>query len=747
MKPLVGGEVAARSPSSPAERSLRLLAVAAFVLPVLVFLAAAWIAYDHAFDEARSRLQRTLDVVHEHAIKVFETDALVAEQINQTLQGMSDGDIRLREQTLHERFAKLSERLAQVRGIWVLDKSGSPLFSTVLFPLPEKLDFSDRTYFRVHRDGEVPRGRDYVSEMLVSRPLGKHIFQISTARELGQAKDEFLGVIVVTAEPSYFRDFYAQVAKDNGISTMALMREDGAVLAHYPPLPDNITRRSHSGSVMQSITANPTRGVVEGTSDLDGQIRINAYQRLPDHPVYVTAGINRQVVIRSWLSTMTSHLIFGLPATLGLIGLSLLALRHTRREAGALAALRAETALREETEEKLRQAQKMEAVGRLTGGLAHDFNNLLQIVLGSLDLLAKRMTNGDERQRRLVENAREGATRAASLTQRLLAFSRRQPLDPKPLNANRTVSGLSDLLRRTLPESVLIETVLGGGLWRTYADPNQLESALINLAVNARDAMPKGGRLTIETGNAYLDEAYVASRAEVAAGQYVMLAVSDTGTGMAPDVFSKAFEPFFTTKEQGKGTGLGLSQVYGFAKQSGGHVALYSEAGQGTSVKLYLPRYTGPEAVEELPVAAPAQVDGKATVLVVEDEEGVRQFVVEALREIGYRVLDAEGAAPALRVLATHSEVTLLLTDVIMPEVDGRRLADEALKLRPDLKVVFMTGYTRNAIVHNGVLDPGTYLISKPFTIPQIAAKLDEVLRASDTNLQISSGAHPDRFT
>lgn len=226
-----------------------------------------------------------------------------------------------------------------------------------------------------------------------------------------------------------------------------------------------------------------------------------------------------------------------------------------------------------------------------------------------------------------------------------------------------------------------------------------------------------------------------------------MLAVSDTGTGMAPDVLSKAFEPFFTTKEQGKGTGLGLSQVYGFAKQSGGHVALYSEAGQGTSVKLYLRRYTGPEAVEELPVAAPAQVDGKATVLVVEDEEGVRQFVVEALREIGYRVLDAEGGAPALRVLATHSEVTLLLTDVIMPEVDGRRLADEAMKLRPNLKVVFMTGYTRKAIVHNGVIDPGTHLISKPFTIPQIAAKLDEVLRTSDTNLQMSSGANPDRFT
>lgn len=723
---------------TPAERSLRWLAVAAFLLPLLVFATASWIAYGHAFDEARQRLQRTLDLVHEHAIKVFETHDLIAQQVNQTLHGLSDADIRTRERDLHERFAKLSDRLAQVRGVWVLDKAGRPLFSSVLYPLPDTLDFSDRAYFRAHRDGQVPRGRDHVSEMLVSRPLGARIFQISTARDPGQPEDGFAGLVVVTAQPEYFHDFYEQAVKDSGVSTLALMREEGAILARYPALPDNVSRRSVSGPVMQGIASIPERGLVEGTSDLDGVSRINAYRRLPNHPVYVTAGIDRATVIRSWLSTMASHLIFGIPATAGLIALSLLAMRHTRREARALASLRAEQARREETEERLRQAQKMEAVGRLTGGLAHDFNNLLQIILGSLDLLAKRLTNGDERQRRLVENARAGATRAASLTQRLLAFSRRQPLDPKPLDANRTVSGLSDLLRRTLPESVRIETVLGGGLWRTYADPNQLESALINFAVNARDAMPDGGRLTIETGNAYLDEAYAASRVEVTAGQYVMLAVSDTGTGMTPEVLGKAFEPFFTTKEQGKGTGLGLSQVYGFAKQSGGHVALYSEAGQGASVKLYLPRYTGPEEIMEAPAAALVKADGKTTVLVVEDEAGVRQFVVEALREIGYRVLDAEGAAPALRLLSAHPEVTLLLSDVVMPEMDGRRLADEALRLRPDLKTLFMTGYTRNAIVHNGVLDAGTHLISKPFTLPQIAAKLDEVLRGS-----VSDGVPP----
>jgi CheY-like chemotaxis protein len=265
-------------------------------------------------------------------------------------------------------------------------------------------------------------------------------------------------------------------------------------------------------------------------------------------------------------------------------------------------------------------------------------------------------------------------------------------------------------------------------LWRSYADAAQLDNALINLGVNAREAMPEGGRLTIETANAHLDEAYVANRNEVAAGQYVLIAVTDTGIGMSREVMAKALDPFFTTKEQGKGTGLGLSMVYGFIKQSGGHIALYSEVGHGTTVKLYLPRYMGADDTAEGTQSILTKPGGETTILVVEDEDAVRRFAVEALREIGYRVLEADGAAAALRVLAADPDVAVLLTDVIMPEMDGRRLADAALKLRPDLKVVYMTGYTRNAVVHNGVLDAGTHLIGKPFTILQIAAKLDEVL-------------------
>ena len=385
-----------------------------------------------------------------------------------------------------------------------------------------------------------------------------------------------------------------------------------------------------------------------------------------------------------------------------------------------------------QTEEALRQSQKMEAVGQLTGGIAHDFNNMLAVVIGSLDLLVRRLGDANPRAQRLVAAAMEGARRAATLTERLLAFSRQQPLQPESIDANRLVAGMSDLLGRSLGGDIRLETVLAGGLWRTHADPNGLENAILNLSVNARDAMPGGGRLTIETANAHLDDAYAATHLGVPAGQYVLIAVTDTGTGMAPDVAARAFDPFFTTKEVGRGTGLGLSQVYGFVKQSGGHVKIYSEPGQGTAVKIYLPRQLGDVADTPARGAAPTLATGGSDelVLVVEDEPGVRRFSVEALRELGYAVLEAESAAEALRLLDATPAVALLFTDVVMPDTNGRKLADEARRRRPGLRVLFTTGYTRNAVVHNGVLDPGVHLIGKPFTIEALAAKVREVLDA-----------------
>ena len=381
-------------------------------------------------------------------------------------------------------------------------------------------------------------------------------------------------------------------------------------------------------------------------------------------------------------------------------------------------------------EDALRQAQKMEAVGQLTGGIAHDFNNMLAVIMGSLDLLGRRLGDEDPRARRYLDAASEGAKRAASLTQRLLAFSRQQPLRPEAVNVNRLVAGMSDLLRHSLGADIRLETVLAGGLWSVHADPNQLENVILNLGVNARDAMPKGGRLTIETQNAHLDARYVASQPGLPEGQYVLIAVSDTGEGMTAETMAKAFDPFFTTKETGKGTGLGLSQVYGFVKQSGGHVQIYSEVGQGSTVKIYLPRVSAAEAAVE----SEADIYGLATgetqevILVVDDEPAVRQFSVDALTELGYRVLEADGYANALRVLDSHPNIALLFTDIVMPDANGRALAEEARSRRNDLKVLYTTGYTRNAVVHNGVLDPGVELIGKPYTIEQLAAKVREVL-------------------
>jgi signal transduction histidine kinase len=380
-------------------------------------------------------------------------------------------------------------------------------------------------------------------------------------------------------------------------------------------------------------------------------------------------------------------------------------------------------------DEALRQSQKMEAVGQLTGGVAHDFNNLLQIITGNLETLQRNLPADAVRLNRAAASAMSGAKRAAALTQRLLAFSRRQPLDPKAVAANGLVSGLADLLQRTLGEAISIETVNGAGLWMVEVDPNELEAAVVNLAVNARDAMPEGGRLTIETANTHIDEAYAASHPEVVPGQYVAISVSDTGVGMDAQTIEQAFEPFFTTKPVGKGTGLGLSQVYGFVKQSGGHVKIYSEIGQGTTIKLYLRRYTGEGA------AAPGEQEQLApegsaeTILVVEDDDDVRSYSVESLRDLGYRVLEAPDGPSALRHLEREPQVDLLFTDVVLPGgLTGAQVAARAREQRPQLKVLFTTGYARNAIVHQGRLDKGVDLITKPFSFPDLAAKVRDVL-------------------
>ncbi len=385
---------------------------------------------------------------------------------------------------------------------------------------------------------------------------------------------------------------------------------------------------------------------------------------------------------------------------------------------------------------QLQQSQKMEAVGQLTGGIAHDFNNMLAIVIGALDMLKRRLSDADTQTVKLLDGAAEGASRAAGLTRQLLAFSRQAPLAPSAIDVNALTKRMTELLSRTLGEGVALETVLAGGLWPGFADPSQLESALVNLAVNARDAMEGRGKLTIETANCHLDDEYVRTADGISAGQYVLLAVSDTGPGMPPEVIAKAFDPFFTTKPAGKGTGLGLSQIHGFVRQSGGHIRIYSEVGQGTTVKLYIPRArhaaqsaAAPAQHDELPLAREGE-----TILLVEDEDRVREMGAEALRSLGYGVHHAASADEALRLLELLPQPTLLFTDIVMPGKTGRELADEAVRRWPDLKILYTTGYTRNAVIHNGMIDEGVALLGKPFTIDQLARKVRAVLDGHGQN-------------
>lgn len=381
-----------------------------------------------------------------------------------------------------------------------------------------------------------------------------------------------------------------------------------------------------------------------------------------------------------------------------------------------------------ETQEQLMAAQKMEAIGQLSGGIAHDFNNLMMIVIGNLETSQHEAirSKSSARMTRALSNAMRGAQRASALTSRLLAFSRRQPLDPKPMDVNKFLAGASEFLQRSLGERVEIETVGAPGLWNIEVDVNHLESALLNLAINARDAMPNGGKLTIEGVNVYVDDEYHRRNPEISKGQHVCISVTDTGSGMPPDILSRVFEPFFTTKELGQGTGLGLSQVYGFIKQSGGHIKIYSEVGHGTTIKLYFPRLQG-SAKEESEEDQGPLLEGMQTetILIVEDDSDLREYVSDILTGLRYRVLAATNASAALEILNDgKTTVDLLLTDVIMPGMNGRELATEALKSKPDLQVIYMTGYSRNAVVHQGRLDEGVDFLQKPVSQGELATRV-----------------------
>ena len=700
-----------RARRDAAFRLLRLMLVAAIGIPIAVFAYGSWVMYRSTFAHADEQLSARLDVISEHAVKIFQSVDLTFASVGALLGDMNDEQIKAAEPQLHQQVRALEKALVAVDGILIIDKTGKTLVSSAVFPASASV--ADRDYFLAQKDHDAGT---YVGEVLQARVRKGAFFGVSRRRPL--QNDEFSGIIMVSLVPADFTDFYKRLAADSGGGS-SLIRRDGIILARYPVPPGGATHFDSNSGFLLTVKNNPEGAILTSNQSVDGVQRRVGFRKLGYANLYVTSGVSTRAIYDEVIQSIIPHLYFGVPATIVLFSLVMMTMARTRE-------FYAEGARRELAEQALRQSQKMEAVGQLTGGVAHDFNNLLTIIIGNIGIAKRGVV--EARAERALANALSGAERAAQLTQRLLAFSRQQPLNPKTVDVNKLILSMSDLLTRSLGENVALETISGAGLWKVEADVSELESTLLNLALNARDAMPDGGKLTIETSNAYLDDEYCRRHNDLTPGQYVLIAVSDSGVGMSGETIERAFEPFFTTKETGKGTGLGLSQVYGFIKQSGGHVKIYSEPGEGTSIKLYLPRHDGEEAAAPQMESTDADQGRGETILVVEDDEGVRQYVSEILRDLNYQVIEAKDSTAALRLLDADKKFDLLLTDVVLPGKNGRELADEVLRRNPSVKVIFMTGYSRNAIMHQGRLDRGAELISKPLIEGIVARKIRQVL-------------------
>ena len=593
--------IAGAATKSGAIRTLRLLVVGAIVVPLLLGAVAGYLSYRASYQRAAAALAEAAAVAEENTTKVLDTHMLVAARIDDLLAGMPDDAVRAREQELHERIAGQIENLPQVAAAWVIDATGHELVSARVYPVNHELDQSGRDDFRALRDGKAQTFIWALRARSLNGGEYQPYFEVSRRRD--GADGGFGGIIVVAVSGDYFASFFNSLLGSSAQYTASVVREDGSILAYYPQV---ATSPPPADDLLaQAIAARGTSGIIASYQP-SGHGRVVAYRRLANYPVYVAVGRTQGAIINEWLQSVIGYAVVGLAAAVGFLLLSLLALHRTRREQQALAQARDATIQRAAIETQLHQAQKLEAVGLLTAGIAHDFNNLLTIVAGNIALLEASSGAADARSRRYVGAATEACERATALTRRLLGFARREPIDPRPVDVNEVIASVADLPWRSLGDQIAAEFRLSNALWPVFVDPHQLENALLNLALNARDAMAGRGSLTIETRNCHVGKGDGAGEPGLPPGDYVAIFVHDTGAGMPPEIREKAFDPFFTTKEAGKGTGLGLSQVYGFVTRFGGYCAIDSEPGRGTTVKLYLPRYLGPRD-EPAEAAEPAE--------------------------------------------------------------------------------------------------------------------------------------------
>ncbi len=691
---------------------LRILLVASIVIPACLFAALAAVEYRAAFADAEREAARIAEVARQHASSVFDTQKLVADRVDAELEDLSDDAVRRDEARLHALFRRMIADLPRVQSFLVIDGAGRALLATGAYPVDRSIDYSDRDYFQALKDGAAPT---FLSRLQRSRIDGQVFFGLGRRRDAPGAG--FNGVIDVAIAPAYFEGFWATVVgrgDDAAGKAVTLVRDDGQILARFPPVARPPPLAFPGSPFLAAIRRHPQAGSYVGVSlvDRDRPERRFVYRRLDGYNAYLVVGRSTASVVEAWTRTMLAQLLFGVPASVALFLVTLVALRRTEREHAALRQVRDEMRRREAAEAAMLEVQRMEAVGQLTSGVAHDFNNLLTIISGNFELIEQAPERTD-RVRRLAANGMIAARRGADVTSKLLTFARRQMTRPETLDLNRLVGDFGPVLRQGATEAVSLDFDLAAELPRVRLDPGQLEAALLNLVANARDAMPDGGAIRIETRAATLAAADLEDIPDAAPGRYVRVAVVDDGPGMTPEVRTRAFEPFFTTKDVGRGTGLGLSQVYGFCRQAGGFARIESRPGHGTSVALFLPLVADdrPEDVGPAPRSAALAPPAGEVVLVVEDEPGVLEMTVERLTELGYATLTAVDAATALDRLRGDDRVDILFSDVVMTgQMDGVQLAREARRIRPGLKVLLTTGYASDRRIPSDVP-----LLPKPY--------------------------------
>ncbi|HSV18291.1 MAG TPA: ATP-binding protein [Casimicrobiaceae bacterium] len=698
---------------------LRVLLATSVLAPALVFVASAWIDYRQTVDLARQRVDRTAAIGQEHAQKVLESSELLLAHLEDVLGGRDAPVLRAEEPSLHEQLARMAAALPHVQGLWVLDEEGRVIVTSRQYPAAGELSRADRDYFRQHRDAGAAL---LITGTLVARRTGESFYVMSKRREVD---GRFAGVTGVSLYPRELNGFFAELAAEQPGVTLLVYRGDGTVIVRYPDVPGPPVLAPDS-PWMQLARAGPVGGI-DVAQGPDGQRRLVALRQVAPYPIFLAAGIPFTRIEQEWVAKALVPLGFAIAAMLALGAASWMALRTAREEHAATREWQRESARREKAEQALRESQRMEAMGQLTGGVAHDFNNLLMVVNGNMQILRRRLEGmGHDRQLDAIGDA---VGRGVRLTRHLLAFSRRSALQPRTLDLLELMPGLCELLGHSLRENIRLECDIEPDTWPVKADPGELELALLNIAVNARDAMPDGGTLTVTARNATVADLLTLSGGMT--GEYVLLSLHDTGTGIPPAILSRVFEPFFTTKPAGKGTGLGLSQVYGFTRQSGGTVTLQSPPGRGTTVTLWLPR-SSEEAAADDKRRDPVTHRGAGTILLVEDDSAVAEVLRELLEQLGYSVITAHSGLEALERLESGRAVDLLLTDVVMlGALGGLELARTVAARYPRLPVIVMTGYAAEIA---RIAAEGFTVLTKPFDVAALTAIIERKLeRRSET--------------